>query len=165
SLNLIINDIVNSIPYHNNIQIIVQLTDSEIQCDQDKIKTAITNIITNAIQAIGSEVGKIIITTNDEGEKLTIKIQNTGPNIPMENLEKIFEPLFTTKPTGTGLGLVSVKNIIEQHGGAVTFQNDPVTFTIILPKHFGSNASYKNISDSANALSRIIIGQQPTSYD
>ena len=165
SLNSIINNIVNLVPQYNNIQIIVELTDLEIECDQEKIETATTNIIINAVQAIGNDVGKITITSIDKGEKITIQIQNTGPNIPEEHLYRIFDPLFTTKQTGTGLGLVSVKNIVEQHGGTITVKNNPVTFTITLPKQFTDNSSYNNIDDPKNAMSRIIVGHYPTIND
>ena len=70
--------------------------------------------------------------TSDK-EFVTIKIQDSGPGIPEENIGKIFEPMFTTKKTGTGLGLVICKSIIEQHGGSIEVSNKPTTFTIKLP--------------------------------
>jgi len=65
---------------------------------------------------------------------VTIEIEDDGPQIPEENLEKIFEALFTTKQTGTGLGLASCKTIVKQHKGTISVTNDPVTFKIILSK-------------------------------
>ncbi|MBI5146567.1 MAG: GHKL domain-containing protein [Thaumarchaeota archaeon] len=62
-----------------------------------------------------------------------IEIIDTGSGIKQENLDKIFEPLFTTKQTGTGLGLVTCKNIIQQHHGTTSVKNNPTTFTISLP--------------------------------
>jgi two-component system sensor histidine kinase HydH len=64
-----------------------------------------------------------------------ISIEDTGPRITEENLQKIFEPLFTTKQKGTGLGLTSCKNIVEQHGGTIMAENNPAAFTIKLPKN------------------------------
>lgn len=68
-------------------------------------------------------------------DKIQIQIQNSGPVIPDDLLTKIFEPLFTTKQHGTGLGLPSCKNIVEQHYGTIHASNNPTTFTINLPKH------------------------------
>ncbi|MBM3903786.1 MAG: GHKL domain-containing protein [Thaumarchaeota archaeon] len=114
---------------------ILNLPESDyiIKCDAEKLEVAIANIMTNAIQAMDSE-GTINIRVNDQDRFFTIEIENSGPEIPEEILSKIFEPLFTTKPKGTGLGLATVKNIIEQHGGTIYVKNKPTIFTISLPK-------------------------------
>ncbi|MGI0063115.1 MAG: ATP-binding protein [Nitrosotalea sp.] len=75
---------------------------------------------------------KLVEKTDD---KIQIQVQNSGPSIPDELLTRIFEPLFTTKQHGTGLGLPSSKNVIEQHYGTIHASNNPTTFTITLPKH------------------------------
>ena len=64
----------------------------------------------------------------------TISISDSGSGIPANDLPKIFEPLFTTKQVGTGLSLSSCKTIIGNHGGKITIQNNPTTFTIQLPQ-------------------------------
>ncbi len=63
-----------------------------------------------------------------------LELIDSGDRVSDENMSKIFESLFTTKQKGTGLGLASCKNIIEQHRGEISVQNNPTTFTIILPK-------------------------------
>jgi predicted outer membrane repeat protein len=78
--------------------------------------------------------GIVDIKSKINKENIEIEISNSGPKIPSEILDKVFEPLFTTKEKGTGLGLSSCKNIIEQQGGAIYAKNNPTTFTIILPK-------------------------------
>ena len=65
-----------------------------------------------------------------DGQPLSV----SGVGIPEENLQDIFEPLFTTRQTGTGLGLASCRSLVEQHGGTITAKNNPTTFTITLPK-------------------------------
>ena len=70
---------------------------------------------------------------SSDSKNITIKVQDSGPGIPDKDLEKIFEPMYTTKTTGTGLGLVICKSIIEQHGGTISVSNKPTTFTITLP--------------------------------
>jgi signal transduction histidine kinase len=67
---------------------------------------------------------------------VSLSIEDSGLGVPSDMIEKIFEPLFTTKQTGTGLGLVSCKNIVEQHGGKIAVSNNPSAFTIILPKKY-----------------------------
>ena len=91
------------------------------------------NLITNALQAI-EDNGKISIRASEDANRIKIEVEDSGPGIEEENFEKIFDPLFTTKSGGTGLGLVSCRNIVTQHGGTITVKNNPTTFTITLPK-------------------------------
>lgn len=102
------------------------------ECDVIKIRGIITNIVQNGVQAMGSS-GEITISLEKIEEGIKIEIQDSGPGIPKENLEKIFEPMFTTKSNGTGLGLASCKQILELHNGSISVKNNPTTFTITLP--------------------------------
>ena len=104
----------------------------KINCDARKIEGVLSNIINNAVQAIDGQ-GEIDVETESDSEFLTINIKDSGPGISDENLNNIFEPMFTTKTTGTGLGLVICKSIIEQHGGIISVSNKPTPFSIKLP--------------------------------
>ncbi len=130
----IINESIDSLEVPNNIKLKITDSDFTILCDVKKLETVFTNIILNAIQAIGNVEGRIDIKSQIIEDNIKIEISDSGPKIPSEILEKVFEPLFTTKEKGTGLGLSSCKNIIEQHGGTISAHNNPTTFTIILPK-------------------------------
>lgn len=92
-----------------------------------------SNIITNAIQATDDK-GQVTISIEDKQDKTMFNISDSGPGIPENSFEKIFEPLYTTKQKGTGLDLSSCKTIIENHGGKITVKNNPTTFIIELPK-------------------------------
>jgi len=106
--------------------------DFKINCDSRKIEGVLSNIINNAVQALDGH-GEIDVETDTDSEFLNIHIKDSGPGISDENLDKVFEPMFTTKTTGTGLGLVICKSIIEQHGGTISVSNKPTTFSIKLP--------------------------------
>ena len=106
--------------------------DYKLNCDPRKVEGVLSNIINNAVQALDGD-GEIDIEVVSDSEFLTIQIKDSGPGISEENLDKIFEPMFTTKTTGTGLGLVICKSIIEQHGGTLTVSNKPTTFTVKIP--------------------------------
>lgn len=108
-------------------------SDVEIDCDFEGLKIVMINLIINAMQAIGIE-GTIKINVIDKIDHVLIEVEDSGPGIPEDNLDTIFEPLFTTKQEGTGLGLASCKSIIEQHSGTISVQNNPTRFTINLPK-------------------------------
>ena len=90
------------------------------------------NLIINAVQSTNNQE-LITIRFTESNDTVTIDVEDQGTPIPDDIKEKIFEPLFTTKQSGTGLGLVSCKNIVEQHKGTISVINDPVTFTIVLP--------------------------------
>ena len=117
----------------DNIQIHIPETDVEFIYDSDKIEVVFDNLLTNCLQAI-SDNGEITIRITDLEDGVEIDIEDSGEGVPDELLSRIFEPLFTTKKKGTGLGLASCKSIIEQHGGIITVKNKPSVFTIKLPK-------------------------------
>lgn len=117
--------------------------DVSVLCDSEKLEIVFTNLLLNATQAMNN-CGSIYIRikedmVNNAQNKgfTTIEIEDTGPGIPKSLLPKIFDPLFTTRQIGTGLGLVSCKNIVEQHGGSIDIKTDVnkgTTFIVNMPK-------------------------------
>lgn len=103
-------------------------------CDMEKIAAVFTNLIMNAIQAMNNQ-GNVIIKFDENDDTVTFSVQDSGPGIPENLLDKIFEPLFTTKSRGTGLGLPAVKTIVQQHQGTITVSNNPTVFSVLLPKN------------------------------
>ena len=103
--------------------------------DKRHIKQALLNLIQNAMAAMpdGGNLGIAVAATNDE---LTISVSDTGTGIPEDMLTKIFEPYFTTKKSGTGLGLTITFKIIKEHSGDISLESKEgkgSTFTIHLP--------------------------------
>jgi two-component system nitrogen regulation sensor histidine kinase NtrY len=96
------------------------------------------NLIKNAIQSIPSEkFGRIHVTLSETKEHWIIEIADNGIGIAETERERIFVPYFTTKSTGTGIGLAMIKQIIENHHGSIYFNsavNKGTTFSIELPK-------------------------------
>ena len=123
---------LNHVKSSYGIQINLPEKDLMVLCDARKLEGVFSNIINNAVQAINGQ-GEIDILLSSESEFIKIEIKDSGPGISEQNMKKIFEPMFTTKNTGTGLGLVICKSIIEQHGGTISVSNKPTTFTIKLP--------------------------------
>lgn len=112
-----------------------------IQGFADNLMQVWTNLIFNAIQALGGK-GKITITVEQDSDFATVKIEDNGPGIPKEIQDKIFQAFFTTKPKGegSGLGLSIVQKIIERHHGQITFESQPgkTVFIIKLPLRVSS---------------------------
>ncbi len=107
----------------------------EIICDPNYIKNAFLNIVKNSIEACDDN-DEITITLHREGNNAIIKFSDTGKGISKKDINKIFEPYFTTKDFGTGLGLTIVYKIIKEHKGdiSVTSKEDKwTTFTVKLP--------------------------------
>jgi len=94
----------------------------KLQADQDLLYRAILNIVVNAIQAM-EDGGTIQINVEEERDTYQIEIEDTGCGISEENLKKIFNPFFTTKERGSGLGLSIVRKIIEGHNGRVAINS------------------------------------------
>ena len=107
----------------------------EIMADPDMLYQAFLNILINSMQSMPGG-GLIHVSISSNNDNLKILFEDEGKGIAEDILEKIWDPFFTTKEKGTGLGLGIVKNIIESHGGNVLIQNRPVRgvcVTIELP--------------------------------
>ena len=107
----------------------------KVFCDPGKIQQAFINIITNAVQAMNNS-GELEITTILDENEVRISFKDSGIGIPKENMSRLFEPLFSTKVSGIGLGLVITKEIVEQYKGQIqvsSTEGSGTTFTIRLP--------------------------------
>jgi signal transduction histidine kinase len=104
-----------------------------VSFDADRFRRVIINLVDNAAQAIegGREQAivalpqRIVVRTRIAGARLEVEIADSGPGIPPNVFERIFEPLFSTKGFGVGLGLPTVKQIMEHHGGGITLSSEP----------------------------------------
>jgi len=123
----------NSLDIPKKITIDIPDSEIKIKADIQKLEIVFINIFLNSIQAIGENKGKINCTISKQNSMASIEIQDSGPGIPDNIFPKIFESLITSKQKGTGLGLATCKNVIEQHHGTITAHNNPTRFTIILP--------------------------------
>jgi signal transduction histidine kinase len=106
-----------------------------ISVDVERIKIAFLNIIVNAVEAMEPGKGVLSLSTFSREDKCIILIADNGPGIAEESQSRIFEPYFTNKPKGTGLGLTNTQNIILNHNGQIAFESkkgEGTTFTIQL---------------------------------
>jgi len=109
----------------------------KVSADADKLKIAFLNIIINAVEALAAaqKPGQIIIKTSVESGKCRIDFEDNGPGMDDETLQKIFEPYYTSKPHGNGLGLTNTQNIILNHKGDISVSSSRgkgTTVTILL---------------------------------
>ena len=132
SLHDILKKVIERIPA-SDVEINLPKSNPQIVCDIDKLEIVFINLIMNAVEAMKGD-GTISISAHEEKGRVIVEFEDSGPGISKENLPRLFEPLFTTKANGTGLGLASCKNIIERHNGTISVQNSPTRFTINLPK-------------------------------
>ena len=132
-LSNLIQSTVNELTTPDGIKIILPSTNGNISGDKVKLESLFYNLIVNAIQKL-KDKGTITIRIFEESNNMVkITVEDDGKPIDEDSLSQIFEPLYTTKQEGTGLGLASCKKIIQQHKGTISVTNDPVTFTVILP--------------------------------
>ena len=107
-----------------------------LEVDQDQLKQAFYNIIKNASEAM-KQGGLLKIRTSADGEWINVAFADTGGGMTQETMARVFEPYFTTKKTGSGLGLMITQRIVRAHGGEVVLESDPgrgLRLTIRLPR-------------------------------
>lgn len=133
----LINNIIMVMNVPENIKISVEKEEGfpNLMLDPTLIRQIFANLITNSIQAM-PKGGTLAIRLFKAEDNAYIKVQDTGVGIPEQNLDKIFEPLFTTKSKGQGLGLKVCKKLIESQNGTISVEsqeNRGTTFTVKLP--------------------------------
>ncbi|MBO9153032.1 ATP-binding protein [Chitinophaga sp. GCM10012297] len=122
----------------NNMQLNEFYTDENVtlQADEEKMNIALLNIFINAIEAMIPGEGILTVSTEAENGKAFIRIRDNGMGIPEDNKARLFDPFFTSKTKGTGLGLTSTQNIIINHKGTIHVESAPgegTLFMIVLP--------------------------------
>ena len=123
----------------------------QVLLDPERVRQALVNLLQNALQSIG-DGGEVVIRTSLEGptaNRAILEILDDGPGIPEDNLERLFQPFFTTRSNGTGLGLAIVRKIVDYHGGRVSAANrtdrsgtlSGAVFRIDLPREQGQGSA------------------------
>jgi two-component system sensor histidine kinase HydH len=121
-----------------NVQLQLDLSSSSIEADvdPDQLTQCFLNLYLNALQAMGNGGHLTITSTIKNRDIVAIDIEDNGPGISTDDLNKIFDPYYTTKATGTGLGLAIVHKIIEAHRGLIKVHSDTgqgTVFSITIP--------------------------------
>lgn len=139
SLCMIIQDSIERLNIPDDIMIKLPTNDQKILCDNEKLEIVFVNLISNAIHALNNKGRIQIRIDNSNTEFVLVEIEDNGPGMDSVTRNQIFDPLFTTKSHGTGLGLPSCKSIIENHGGSISVTSDlgvGTTFKIKIPKNY-----------------------------
>lgn len=93
-----------------------------LQVDRDQMKQVFYNLVRNSCQAMGSD-GELAVRTGCDDESVSVTFADNGPGVPADRVSRVFEPYYTTKKTGSGLGLLIVHRIVRDHGGEVEFRS------------------------------------------
>lgn len=124
-----------TIPANIDVSKRIEYATHSIKVDPALMRRMLTNLVTNAIQAMPNG-GQLTIEATRAANVVVISVEDTGVGISRENLERIFEPLFTTKSKGQGLGLPVCKRIVDAHGGRITVKSEAgkgSTFRVMIP--------------------------------
>jgi signal transduction histidine kinase len=107
-----------------------------VEADGEKLKSCLSNVVINAVQAMPTG-GRLVVVVGGDDDSASIRVSDTGEGIPAEALDRVFEPYYSTKDTGTGLGLAVTRKIVDEHGGRIRVASTPgegTTFEVDLPR-------------------------------
>ena len=131
NIDILLQDVVKLLNTDNKIEVIPGINQNPVNVygDKDEVKRALINIIRNSLQAIDENVsskknGKVIISSNKLDSVYSIKIKDNGVGMDKETLQQLFEPYFSTKSAGMGLGLVITKKIIDDMNGKIFVKSE-----------------------------------------
>jgi signal transduction histidine kinase len=124
----------------NDVSVSLRL-DSEIslKCDPVQVQQALVNLCMNAIQAMSTSNRRrqLLVHVANEEQNVAITVSDTGPGIEKELLQAIFEPFYSTKPDGMGMGLAISRSCVERHGGWIEVKSEldqGTQFKLVLPR-------------------------------
>lgn len=142
----LVEEEAQKLPEQVDVVCSLALGDLQVQFDPARLSRAVINLLNNASEAmvgkadvapaIPVKAPRITISTRLGTRGVELRVADNGPGIPADQIEKIFEPLFTTKSFGTGLGLPAVQKIMEQHNGGLDVTSEPgngAVFTLWWP--------------------------------
>ena len=146
-MNQVVQEVVQASTLPRNVEVSTSLADnlSPVIADAGQMGRVLSNLVTNAVQAMPYG-GRLTLSTVQRGGFVEVRVADTGVGIPEEKLDKIFEPLFTTKPKGIGLGLAIVKTLVDRQNGTVEVESQvgkDTTFTVKLPIAGGEVRSHE----------------------
>ena len=138
SVSKLISQTLNRVTVPASIKVILDVPDNLAKVSVDPLQATqiFGNLILNACQAMNAPGGKLTISAALQGSMIEVHINDNGIGISQENMQKIFDPLFTTKVRGVGLGLPLSKKLIEANGGCIKVLSEAgkgTTFTVCLP--------------------------------
>ena len=137
----LINEVLSAYTIPENIKLKLDFRgENKVFVDINQIERCFSNLLHNAIQAMTPKGGELIIRTISQKDQVITQFIDTGPGLPKSDLERIFEPLFTTKARGIGLGLTVTKSLVEANGGKIIAESEEgkgSVFTVTLPRSPG----------------------------
>jgi signal transduction histidine kinase len=136
-LGTLVEEVLEVVPARASIDVRVEVCPITVLGDKGQLAQVLTNLVTNAYDAMGDR-GSLHVMASVVGRTAVIKIEDDGPGIEPSLAERIFEPFYTTKHQGTGLGLANVRRLVEAHGGSVHLDSNVTRgtgFIVTLPYH------------------------------
>jgi two-component system sporulation sensor kinase B len=106
--------------------------------DGIRVKQVLTNVVKNAVEAAPDRDGKVLVTLSERDGGVRITVEDNGPGMTAGELEKVFQPFYTNKAQGVGLGMSIVKRLVELHGGEVRIDSRTgrgTTVSVDLPRY------------------------------
>jgi len=135
-INGIVEDALSQVETPENVELITELGSlPEMKADKNMIKRVFLNLAINGIQALENG-GTLRVSTKKTEGVVEVSFRDTGVGIPIENMEKLFSPFFTTKAKGMGMGLAICKRLVDAHGGSIEVESEEgkgSTFMVKLP--------------------------------
>ena len=139
----LVDRVIETTPPPSGVTLSTECAPVRIRVDPGQMTRILANIISNAYEAMDG-VGSLSLSGRVDGDTVIISVADTGPGFGEADMDRIFEPFFSTKSSGTGLGLAIVQRLAQNHGGSVRAENGPLggsVVTVALPRNVARRAS------------------------